>query len=45
MSDNNISSDEIGKTPIENEKDGEIGENQEVSNESPSWFDVSEDES
>ena len=45
VSDNNISSDEIGKTSAEIENLEEVGEIQEVSNESPSWFDVSEDES
>ena len=45
MSDNNISSDEIGKTSAEIENLEEVEEIQEVSNESPSWFDVSEDES
>ena len=45
VSDNNISSDEIGKISAENENLEEVAEIQEVSNESPSWFDVSEDES
>ena len=45
MSENNISPDEIEKTPTEYENPEEVGEIQEVSNESSNWFDVSEDES